>query len=483
MTSINFSKLEDVDFVLSQNKAVSLLRKANAPLIIAFLWQSFKAQHRQTYSASEIATGLSDLLFSVNDPEVRYPRPARAYLEAWTQDGFLRQYYEEQATEATFELTPATERALLWITELDQAAFVGAESRLLQVFQLLKDLALGTTLDKNLRLQQLQAEQQRIEREIEALQKDEVQRLNSTRVREQYFLIEEAASKLLSDFRQIEDNFRQLNAQAREEQITKVASRGAILDDIFDAQDAILKTDQGRTFNAFWAFLMNQQRQDELDEWTRQLFALPELQHLRRQSTISRLKMSLVSAGDRVNKTTDRLVEQLRRFLQSQSILEHKRVAQIIGEIEQLAIQVKTEPPLTKTFYAIEHKPAIDLVMDRPPFEPPQIPKLNTRDIEIGLGQAVQTQALYTQLFIDPAELRGRIQTLLRGRDQISLKEITETIPIEKGLSELVAYFSIATDWEGQRKAVINRDRQQQLFYKKDETTYSIELPETIFLV
>ncbi|HKK75731.1 MAG TPA: DUF3375 domain-containing protein [Saprospiraceae bacterium] len=482
MARIDFSKVEDVDFVLSQNKAVRLLRKEHAPLIVAFLWSSFKEQHRQTYPASELTTRLSDLLFSINNPEPRFPRPARYYLEVWTQEGFLRQYYEEQAVEATFELTPATERALLWITELEQGSFVGAESRLLQVFQLLRELAMGTTEDKNLRLEQLQEEKARLEREIEALENDELQRLDSTRVREQYFLIEEASAKLLSDFRQIEENFRLLNAQAREEQITKAASRGAILDDIFDAQDAILETDQGRTFNAFWSFLMNQQRQDELDEWTRQLFLLPELEQLRRRSAIPRLKMSLVAAGDRVNQTTDRLVEQLRRFLQSRAVLENKRVAQIITEIEQLAIRVKSEPPGAKQFFAIEHRPDIHLVMDRGPYEPPQVPRLKTRGIELGQGTGVLTTALYEQLYIDPAELRGRIKTLLRGRDQISLQEVIETIPIEKGLSELVAYFSIATDWEGKQKAVINRQRRQRLLYTQAEETYSIDLPETIFI-
>jgi len=482
MDSIQFSRVEDVDFVLSRNKAVRLLRKEHAPLIIAFLWGSFKEQHRQTYPAGELTTRLSDLLFSINDPEPRFPRPARYYLETWTQEGFLRQYYEEQADEATFELTPATERALLWITELEQTSFVGAESRLLQVFQLLRDLALGTTQDKSLRLEQLRAEKERLEREIEALENDEIQRLDSTRVREQYFLIEEAAAKLLSDFRQIEENFRLLNAKAREEQITKAASRGAILDDIFDAQDAILETDQGRTFSAFWAFLMNQQRQDELDEWTRQLFTLPELAQLRRRSAIPRLKMSLVTAGDRVNKTTDRLVEQLRRFLQSRAALENKRVAQVITEIEQLAIRVKEEPPNDKRFFAIEHQPDVHLVMDRGPYEPPQAPRLITRGIQTGRGQMVPTHTLYEQLYIDPAELRGRIKTLLRGRDQISLQEVVEAIPIEKGLSELVAYFSIATDWEGKHKAVIRRERRQRLFYTQAEETYFIELPETIFM-
>jgi hypothetical protein len=482
MDSIRFSKVEDVDFVLSQNKAVRLLRKEHAPLIIAFLWGSFKEQHRQTYPASELIARLSDLLFIVNDPEPQYPRPARYYLENWTQEGFLRQYYEEMADEATFELTPAAERALLWITELDQSSFVGAESRLLQVFQLLRDLALGTTQDKSLRLAQLHEEKARLEREIEALENDELRRLDSTRVREQYFLIEEAAAKLLSDFRQIEENFRLLNAQAREEQITKAGSRGAILDDIFDAQDAILETDQGRTFNAFWAFLMNQQRQDELEEWIRQLFDLPELEQLRRRSVIPRLKMSLVTAGDRVNKTTDRLVEQLRRFLQSRAAQENKRVAQIINEIEQLAIRIKEEPPKDKRFFSIEDQPDVQLVMDRPTYEPPQVPRLNTKGIVTGNGDVVQTSALYQQLYIDPAELRGRIKTLLRGRDQISLQEVVEAIPIEKGLSELVAYFSIATDWEGKRKAVINHERRQHLFYTQADETYSIHVPETIFL-
>lgn len=482
MTSINFSKIEDINFVLSQNKAVRLLRKEHAPLIIAFLWSSFKEQHRATYPASELTTRLSDLLFSINDPEPRFPRAARYYLEVWTQEGFLRQYYEDQAVEATFELTPATERALLWITELEQTDFVGAESRLLQVFQLLRDLAMGTTQDKDLRLAQLQEEKARLEREIEALENDELQRLDPTRIREQYFLIEEAAAKLLSDFRQIEENFRLLNAQAREEQITKAASRGAILDDIFDAQDAILETDQGRTFNAFWSFLMNQQRQDELDEWTQQLFLLPELEQLRRRSTIPRLKMSLVAAGDRVNKTTDRLVEQLRRFLQSRAVLENKRVAQIITEIEQLAIQVKTAPPKEKSFFSIEYRPNVHLVMDRAPYEPPQVPRLRSKGIELGQGKAVSTTALYEQLYIDPAELRGRIKTLLRGHDQISLQEVITAMPIEKGLSELVAYFSIATEWEGKQKAVISKERRQRLSYTLDEETYFIELPETIFI-
>jgi hypothetical protein len=479
---IDFSKVEDVTYVLAQNKAVKLLRKEHAPLIIAFLWSTFKTEHRQTYRNRELTTRLSDFLFRVNDVEVHYPKEARLYLETWTQDGFLRQYYEEHEEEATFELTPATEQALLWISDLDKSEFVGAESRLLQVFNLLRELALGTTNDKEARLRQLRIRQAALEREIAAIENDEILRLDPTRIREQYFLVEETASKLLSDFRQIEENFRILNSKAREEQITRQGSRGEILDDIFSAQDAILETDQGKTFNAFWSFLMNQQRQDELDDLVKQLFALPELQGLQAKSLVPRLKMSLVEAGDRVNKTTDRLIEQLRRFLQSRSFLENKRMAEIITDIEQLALKVKNDPPPGRVFASLEGKALVNLVMDRAPFEPPAVLQLATTNLAQGSADDMVTAGLYEQHYVDPAELKARIQELLRGRDQISLLEISETIPFSKGLSELVAYFSIATAWENRQKAVIHPEKKEWIVYQKEGRNYRIEMPETLFL-
>ena len=480
--AINFSHIEDVKYVLDHHKAVKLLRKDHAPLIIAFLWSAFKAQHRHTFGSYELTTRLSDFLYSVNEQEEKFPREPRYYLESWTQDGFLRQYYEEHNDEATFELTPATERALLWITELDKREFVGAESRLLQVFALLRDLALGANVDKEARLTQLRQRQAEIAAEITALENDEVQRLDTTRIREQYFLIEETANKLLSDFREIEENFRQLNTQAREEQINRQGSRGEILDDIFSAQDAILETDQGRTFDAFWNFLMDQQSQDELDSHIKEIFNQPELEHFEPDSQLPRLKMALVAAGDRVNKTTDRLVEQLRRFLQSHTFLEAKRTAQVVAEIEQLALAVKNDPPAGRYFTSIEGKAIVQLVMDRGPFDPPEIVQLHTGNIKAGDATQVNAAGLYEQLYINPDELRGRIQALLRGRDQISLREVTEEMPIEKGLSEVIAYFSIATAWEPQKRAVINTDRMETILYAKEGKNFRVEMPETIYI-
>ena len=480
--TINFARIEDVEYVLGHHKAVKLLRKNHAPLIIAFLWSAFKEAHRQAYGSRELSTLLSDFLFSANEEEALYPREPRAYLEEWTHEGFLRQFYENNEEEATFELTPAAERALLWITDLDKGEFVGAESRLLQVFQLLRALVLGSTQDKEARLEQLLRQREEIDQEILAIDNDELSRLDPTRIRERFSLIEETASKLLSDFRQIEDNFRQLNARAREEQINKQGSRGEVLDEIFSAQDAIMETDQGKTFNAFWAFLMDQNRQDELDKLARQIFEQPELSGFRSRSVLPRLKMSLVEAGDRVNKTTDRLVEQLRRFLASRAFLENRRASQVIEEIEQLALKVKNNPPTPRYFTDIEGKPAVHLLMDRGLFEPPEVLQLDSENLAEGDAGTVTADGLYEQLFIDPAELRGRIKALLRGRDQISLRQVTEELPLEKGLTELVAYFGIATTLERQQKAIINEEQTETIVYHKDGRDFRIDLPQTLFL-
>lgn len=479
---VNFSRIEDVQYVLDQHKAVKLLRKQHAPLIIAFLWSAFKEVHRQAYGSRELTSLLSDYLFFANEEGTLYPKPARAYLEEWTQEGFLRQFYENNDEEATFELTPATERALLWITELDKREFVGAESRLLQVFQQLRDLAIGSALTKQERLEQLLEQREALDKEILAIDNDEFDRLDPTRIRERYALIEETAGKLLSDFRQIEDNFRQLNARAREEQITRQSSRGVVLDEIFSAQDAIMETDQGKTFHAFWAFLMDQSRQDELDKLVRQVFDQPEISGSWERSVLPRLKMSLVEAGDRVNKTTDRLVEQLRRFLVSRAFLENKRAGQIIEEIEQLALKVKNNPPSGSSFIEIEGKPNVHLLMDRGLFQPPEILNLDNGPLSVGDAVDVVASGLYEQLYIDPAELKGRIKVLLRGRDQISLRQITEEIPIEKGLSELVAYFGLATSLERNQKAVINDHLTESIVYHKSGRDFRIDLPQTLFL-
>ena len=477
--------------LLHHHPALRLLRKESAPLVLTFLQSAFRDARRSRYGARRLTTLLEDLLFALNGgdaattPGAPYPRPARTYLERWTAEGLLRNFYDRsggEADETTFELTAAGEQALQWFAELAKPEFIGAESRLRQVYDLLRELAEGTTDDVDARRRQLEGRRADIDAQLAALDRGELPTLGGTGIRERFQLIEETAQRLLSDFRTIEDNFRRLNATARQELVRRHASRGEVLADIFDHRATILDSDQGRTFRAFWEFLIDQGRRDEQEGFITRILDLPELTTERDRSFLPRLEMSLTEAGDRVNQTTNLLVEQLRRFVQSQGYAETRRVTGLIEDIERLVLEVKADPPTGREFATIGGGAEVNLPMDRGPFTPPLQLDLDAGVPAVGDADAVVTDALYQLHYVDPAELRGRIDTLLRNRTQISLREITEEIPVRRGLTELLVYFNIATEREAGRRATINPARKQDIPYPTGAGVRTASFPETIFL-
>jgi cell division protein FtsB len=478
---MNLSNPDDLRWLFNNNRAIALLQKENAPLILSFFVHAFKEGKRIAYLNSEISPALSDFLFAANQQSEQYSGTPKYYLEQWTKDGFLRQYYEAKNEEAVFELTPAAEQAIRWITELNKSEFVGTESRLLQVFNMLKDLVIGVTEDKEKKLQELEKRKAEIEREIERLQHEGIDRYDPTKIRESFMLIEESAGKLLSDFKQIEENFRRLNSNAREEQIKNPVAKGKFLDQVFEARDLIMDSDQGKSFRSFWEFLMDQDRQEELESYIAEIFSVPELSQYKHSSLVPQLKISLVDAGDRVNKTTDHLVEQLRKFIELKVYLENRRITQIIKEIEESALAIKEGPPLENRFIELDDRPGVSLVMDRRPYDPPKNPDVDSEGLQEGIAET-DTSALFEQLYVDPQAIRERIRMLLRGKDQITLKEITEEVPVERGLTEIVTYFSVASDLEKQNKSVIDPSNKETITYERDGHLEKVSVPKTTFL-
>jgi hypothetical protein len=477
----DFSNIGDVKWVIGNNRALALLRKENAPLILSFFFHAFKERGKITYLSSEITSMLSDFLFAANQHEDEYPGTPKYYLEQWTTEGFLRQYYEARNDEAVFELTPAAEQAILWVTELNKTDFVGTESRLLQVFNMLKDLVIGVTEDKARKLSELERKKTEIEREIQRLHGEDLDRYDATRIKESFMLIEESSVKLLSDFKQIEENFRALNSRAREDQIKNPVSKGKFLDNVFEARDLIMDSDQGKSFRSFWEFLMDQERQEEMESYIREIFSVPELKAFAQTSLVPRLKINLVDAGDRVNKTTDHLVEQLRKFIDLKVYLENRRITQIITDIEEAALTVKENPPEGRRFIELDDKPAVSLVMDRRPYDPPKNPDVDSADLEEGIAE-VDTSVLFEQLYVDPNAIRERIRLLLRGRKEITLRQITDEVPVEKGLTEIVTYFSVASELEKQNKSIIDSKNKEVIIYERDGYPQKVLVPKTTFL-
>jgi len=468
---------------LKSHPTWKLLSADNAPMVISFFYHAFIRPGVRTYREEDLITELDDHLFHIRQiaGEKEYPRLAREYLDEWVQPdrAYLRKYYPEVGDEPEFDLTPASEKAIEWLRTLRPKAFVGTESRLQTIFQLLRDVTQATETDPTVRIADLEAQRQTIDAEIARVRGGHLNPFDATQVKEHYLEIEETARRLLADFRQVEENFRQLDRQARERIATSHQSKGALLDEIFGEEDTILKSDQGRSFRAFWGFLMSRERQLELQSLVAKVIALDPVQTLERDPLLPHLKFRLMEAGDKVQKTTSALVEALRRFLDDQAWLENKRIMDLVRSIERRAVELRANPAKDPAFFWMDDVRAeIELPLERGLFVP--VTDTGLLDSIVLEGEAdFSVDALYLQHFVDRELLKTRIRRLLQEMTQVSLADICVRHPLEKGLSELLAYLQIATQ-DG--RAAIDEDVRQTIAWQDaGGQTRQANIPRIIF--
>ncbi len=138
--------------LLRQNHpAWRLLCAQHAPLVAGFLHRVFIVPNVRNLSQADLVEALEDELFVLREqlgPEA-FPGTAQTYLNDWAENdkGWLRKFYPTGTDEPHFDLTPATEKALAWLESLTERAFVGTESRLLTLFELLRQMSEGSQTD------------------------------------------------------------------------------------------------------------------------------------------------------------------------------------------------------------------------------------------------------------------------------------------------------------------------------------------------
>lgn len=448
--------MADLDFhslraLRRSHPAWRLLVADHAPLIVSFLQRTYLQPNVRTLSQDELRSRLEDTLFTLREQvgAEEFPRTAAQYLDDWASDahGWLRKYYPPGSDEPHFDLTSGTEKAIEWLASLRQRQFVGTESRLLTVFQLLEALIEGTQTRPDLRLAELEKRKAQIEQEIDRVRRGEVEVLDEVQVKDRFQQAATTARGLLSDFREVEENFRALDRVVRERIATWEGPKAELLEAIFGERDAISDSDQGRTFRAFWDFLMSPSRQERLSELLHTAFSLPAVQTLEPDRRLLRVHYDWLQAGEVAQRTVARLSEQLRRYLDDQAWLEDRRVMQLLRALEQHALALRKAPPTGDVIALDGLSPALELPMDRPLFAPPQRPSLATSAVLDGVADA-PTDALYQQIFVDPARLEANLRDALRTRPQVSLATLISLHPLEHGLAELIGYLRLASEDE-----------------------------------
>jgi len=459
-----------------------LLLADHAPLIAAFLQQAFVSTNLRVISQADLESKLDDQLFQLRETlgENAFPRTAIEYLDDWAQNdkGWMRKFYPHDSDEPHFDLTPATEKVISWLESLGQRSFVGTESRLMTVFDLLRQIAQGSETDPKVRVAELEKRKAGIDDEIARINRGELDLLDETSLRERFQQLAAIARELLTDFREVEQNFRDLDHGVREKIALWEGAKGELLEQIFGERDVIIDSDQGKSFRAFWDFLMSPNRQEELSELLESMFALPAIAGLKPDRRLKRIHYDWLEAGEHTQRTVAQLSQQLRRYLDDQAYLENRRIMKLLHEIETRSLALRDCQPQGAFCEIDSSTPDVQLPMERPMYSPPFKPVFIDAILP-GEDEALDTSILFDQVVIDKARLAGEIRKALQLRPQVTLAELIERCPLEQGLAELLAWLALATQ---DRKTLFDESHRDTLRWTDaNGVVRHVRLPRIIF--
>ena len=436
---------------LIEHPAVRLVRSPNAPLTLTFLHRAFKEHHAISLPESHLRARLENFLDEARAQHPgAYTQTATEYLAAWcgTDQLLLKKFYSDEAEEPVFELTTAAERAMQWLEDLQARPFVGAESRLELIFRQLEEIVLFSTPDAERRVAALRAQQAALQSQIDTVEAtNTAEAYTSVQLTERFANTLDLARGLTGDFRQLEENFKEVARALAEAQTKPGATKGRIVGQLLDTHAALKDSAQGQSFYAFWNLLSSPERQQRWRELIRQVYRLDGVDaRLRANRLLERLSSRLLVEGERVVRSNERMAATLRRALESAATGEDRRLRELIREIQQLALACRFSPPPDDDFCDLVGPAEVFAGFSRT-FWQPDVTGHTVGDLAFGGGtldlQIIERFRALADLNL--ARLREQVRTCLVADDSVLLSQVLRRFPPRDGILEVVGYLVVAT--------------------------------------
>ena len=484
--------ISDISYLFETSPAVQIIRMRNAQWVIPFLFKAFKTENILSLPepalisllAEELrnhSEGIEDLeearIEFGEDEESR----ARKYLLNWVQRRLLQDFPDGDAV-TQYQLSAHTEKLFQWLVSLEKRQFVGTESRFRFLFQTLREMVEYTEDDSVKRLEELKNRKAEIDKEIKRIEmgfKPEI--YTNAQLRERLEWFTRLSHELLSDFREVEDNFKFIHRHIVEQHTKAEVNKGAIVGYAFEAYDALRKSDQGKSFYAFWDFLVSRAGQEEWRLLTDQLMLLLLERSIESDGDfVQNIKSLLLQQGRNVYESNDKMAEKLSRIITEKEIARHRRLRQQIGSIKELVFQ-----------FMDEEAPPCGLRLDSPaPIRMNMERKLNLTERQ---GTAIVKQPANAKEKIEDFERFGRmlstshidkkvlwqkVEKVLEKKTTATLSEIIEVVGLTGGVGEVVSYFSFLRE---KASRVQSMQEITELIPLDPERTQFIEVPYLLF--
>ena len=481
---------ETLSEVLNQSPSVELLRLRNREIILLFLYETFYHK-RHTVSYEHLSMQLTDYLtyMHVEGDEENgieqydsYEEKAKKYIQRWTDKGFLRNWQDESG-EVFYELSSYTSKTIDWLLSLKREVFVGTESKFMNLFGQMKELVEFTNEDAEQRIRMLEAKKTEIEHQIQAIRAGgDAKVFEEYQILPRFHQITQSAKELLSDFKEVEDNFKSITKSIYQKHAEGELNKGEILGYTFDALDNLQHSQQGKSFYAFWDFLLSPSLQNTWDRLVDGLYDTLDERHIATEEAfLKNMKQYLYAAGKKVYKANDKMAEKLSRIISENNSAEIATTQRVINDIQSTLIELaqhNLRPDISleiETIADVNMPGERRLTLERNTDTNYDLP-IELADSDI--ADASHADSLFVRHSVDRAVLNQRIKQALQRKRQVKLQDVIEqNRGLEKGLAELFGYFSVLKNYKhttsNEKVCMVEFDHEQ----KK-----SITIPEIIIV-
>lgn len=478
--------------LIDSSVSMKLLRARNLSLIISFLYQEFKSSDQITVPYQQLIQKLGDFLeemeYNDEDEEITtdrlildYDEKAKLYIDRWIDAHYLRNVIDDTTKEPLVLLSKHTEKVFQVFEIFKDKEFVSTESKFKDIFSKLKDIISNANPDKDKKLAELEKQKQQIEDEIRKIKVDGyVNIYEDFQIQARFEEVNRMANELIGDFKEVEDNFKEITRKIYERQQNADSTKGQLLAETFDALYELKKTNQGKSFYSFWQFMLDDSSQAEFQKLTREVYEVLEDRQIEISSkSLRKLKGLLHLAARKVLEKNGILADKLSREIVAKDQLEHRKTRELMSKIRQLAIQRMHRISEREVYLEIEDTPNIYLPLERKLGEKTELSIFSTKaeQAKIDLSEIDELTKIYKSDLIDKRILLQNINDLLKDRTQISLEEVIKEKGLSKGLAELLAYITLINT---SSKFFINDNIKETILFNERESKY-IELPQVIF--
>jgi hypothetical protein len=477
---------EEFLHIFEESPALRLMRGRLGSFVAGFFFKTFKKWGVIEASEEELSATLAEHIEQIRElEEAEAPkRSPQEYLDEWCDEEhrYLTKTYNEDREEYVFRLTRHSEKALSWLNDLlamQHRGYATTESRFNRILLEMQELSNGVNSDPDARIRELARKRDEIDEEIRRIQETgEAPIFGEDIIRDQVYDLSDLVEHFLSDFRAIEEFFKDHARDISNLYAQGKASKGDIVEHVLDADEQLRSCDQGKSYFGFREMMTNPAMARRFRNLAEQTSDIARRRGLDPQKIFSSLGDRLFGEATSAHGAYGRISRKLRQVVGDHAGGGGRQIRETLSEIRSHAYRLR-ETPLDDWDFEIEIRPQFFTLMEAEFWEPKAVeafaevkPAKNEDSDWINeiLGSVGEP--------LDLKKYRSRVTETLDEVEQITLSEMVEKYPLERGVVEIVCYRVIAG--EDPRHEILANDLIQVDLNRPAQPRY-VEVEQLIF--